>query len=106
MDWVVCCIATDDCSRLSRGILARLVSVGCRNSTPAISALRSRTHIEKIAGYETVIILVLEKGAVSTFRVIHQRLKSEWRLDALQSPRTAALGSTGATSSIENRVVA
>ncbi|KAF7794777.1 hypothetical protein EIP86_005915 [Pleurotus ostreatoroseus] len=56
----------------------------------SISALRSRSQFERIQGYETVIALVLEKGSVATFKQVHQRLKGEWRLDALQSPRSAA----------------
>ena len=57
------------------------------------------------AGYETMIAFVLEKGAVSTFKAVYHRLRGEWRLDALQSPRTAMMGG-GATPGMEQRFMA
>ncbi|KAI0064398.1 Pkinase-domain-containing protein [Artomyces pyxidatus] len=36
--------------------------------------------------YSCTMVLVQEKGSVSTFRAVCQRLKEEWRLDALESP--------------------
>ncbi|RPD75460.1 Pkinase-domain-containing protein [Lentinus tigrinus ALCF2SS1-7] len=42
------------------------------------------------AGYETVIGIALEKGSVTTFKNLCQRLRNEWRLDALVSPTAAA----------------
>ena len=38
------------------------------------------------AGYDTMIGIALEKGSVSTFKNLCQRLRTEWRLDALVSP--------------------
>ncbi len=65
--------------------------------------IRSRSQFERIQGYETVIVLILEKGSVTTFRAVHQRLKAEWRLDALQSPRTIMVN-TNATPILDQRV--
>ncbi|PSR77783.1 hypothetical protein PHLCEN_2v7706 [Hermanssonia centrifuga] len=65
--------------------------------------IRSRSQFERIQGYETVIVLILEKGSVTTFRAVHQRLKAEWRLDALQSPRTTMVN-TNATPILDQRV--
>jgi len=37
------------------------------------------------------LTLVQEKGALSTFRAVYQRLKCEWRLDGLQSPGVGSM---------------
>ncbi|TFK87354.1 Pkinase-domain-containing protein [Polyporus arcularius HHB13444] len=47
------------------------------------------------AGYETVIGIALEKGSVTTFKNLCQRLRNEWRLDALVSPTVAAAANPG-----------
>jgi len=39
--------------------------------------------------YACTVILVQEKGAMSTFRAVYQRLKEEWQFDSLQSPTTS-----------------
>lgn len=39
-----------------------------------------------VNGSQCAIVLVLEKGAVSTFRAVCRRLREEWTLDALRSP--------------------
>ncbi|KAF9816598.1 hypothetical protein IEO21_03999 [Rhodonia placenta] len=70
------------------------------NMSPQASSA-SRFKVERMNGHESVIGLVLEKGAVSTFKVIYHRLRSEWRLDTLQSPLVAMMG--GGTPSIEQR---
>ncbi|OBZ67823.1 Serine/threonine-protein kinase HSL1 [Grifola frondosa] len=67
-------------------------------SPHVISFPGARSRVD-MSGYETILGFVLEKGAVSTFKVIYHRLRGEWRLDALQSPRAAV----GATPSIEQR---
>ena len=41
-------------------------------------------------GYDTAIGIALEKGSVSTFKGLCQRLRTEWRLDALMSPVVGA----------------
>lgn len=33
------------------------------------------------AGYTCAIMMVLEKGSVSTFRSVYRRLREEWRMD-------------------------
>ncbi|OCH86506.1 Pkinase-domain-containing protein [Obba rivulosa] len=74
-------------------------------TSPRTSTLSpTRIKFDTVSGYETVLGLVLEKGAVSTFKAVYQRLRNEWRLDALQSPKTASLG--GATPSMEQRFMA
>ena len=85
------------------GTTPRLAQNPMSPQTGSMAAMRSRSHIERIPGYETVIVLVLEKGSVSTFKAVQQRMRAEWRLDALQSPRTAAVTS-GTTPSIDARM--
>ncbi|KAI0312160.1 kinase-like domain-containing protein [Amylostereum chailletii] len=36
--------------------------------------------------YQCVMVLVQERGATSTFRMVYYRLREEWRMDAMQSP--------------------
>ena len=70
-----------------------------------VPTARSRSHFDKAPGYDTVIALILEKGSVTTFKAVHQRLQADWQLeDALLSPRTSVFG--GATPSIDQRVMA
>ncbi|KAH9947545.1 Pkinase-domain-containing protein [Amylocystis lapponica] len=84
------------------GMTPRLSQVTMSPRTSTFAGPRFR--MDKISGYETVLGLVLEKGAVSTFKAIYHRLRGEWRLDGLQSPRTAVMG--GATPSMEQRFMA
>ncbi|KAL6300403.1 kinase-like domain-containing protein [Sparassis latifolia] len=65
---------------------------------PRVSAVRLEGG--RAGGFETTIGLVLEKGAVSTFKMIYHRLRGEWRLDTLHSPRTVA-GGGGVTPNLE-----
>ena len=39
-------------------------------------------------GYDTAIGIALDKGSVSTFKGLCQRLRTEWRLNALVSPES------------------
>ncbi|GJE85232.1 serine/threonine-protein kinase [Phanerochaete sordida] len=73
--------------------------------SPQMSAPRSRTQLERPHGYDTVIALALEKGSVTTFKAVYQRVKADWRLDALQSPRTSVVGGN-VTPSIDQRLMA
>lgn len=73
--------------------------------SPQMSAVRSRPQLDRLHGYDTVIALVLEKGSVTTFKAVYLRVKADWRLDALQSPRTSVVGGSG-TPSIDQRVMA
>ncbi|PCH35209.1 hypothetical protein WOLCODRAFT_107140 [Wolfiporia cocos MD-104 SS10] len=63
-----------------------------------------RRRNDRANDFQCVIGLVLEKGSVSIFKTIYQRLRTEWRLDALQSPRMSV--TTAATPSMEQRFVA
>lgn len=72
-----------------------------QNTMSPQASSASRFKVERMNGHESVIGLVLEKGAVSTFKIIYHRLRSEWRLDTLQSPLVAMMG--GGTPSIEQR---
>ncbi|KZT69956.1 Pkinase-domain-containing protein [Daedalea quercina L-15889] len=69
---------------------------------PSSSFGGSRLRTDKFFGYETGVALVLEKGSVSTFKAICQRVRAEWRLDAMQSPRGTG-APVGYTPSIEQR---
>ncbi|KAI1788670.1 Pkinase-domain-containing protein [Ganoderma leucocontextum] len=56
----------------------------------AAAATKSRgENLAAAAGYDTMIGIALEKGSVSTFKNLCQRLRTEWRLDALVSPAHA-----------------
>lgn len=46
----------------------------------------SRTSTKNNTPHASTLVLFQEKGALSTFRHIYQRLRAEWRLDALSSP--------------------
>lgn len=49
----------------------------------------ARSRVDGLAaGYETAIGIALEKGSVTTFKNLCQRLRTEWKLDALVSPVT------------------
>jgi hypothetical protein len=55
-------------------------------SSARTSALLGRS-IVKMPGYLCAIVLIQEKGSMSTFRGLARRLKEEWRLGSgLQSP--------------------
>ena len=41
-------------------------------------------------GYRVSVVMTLEKGAVSTFRLVHQRLQREWDFDNEHSQRQSA----------------
>ncbi|KAA1472090.1 Pkinase-domain-containing protein [Dentipellis sp. KUC8613] len=50
--------------------------------------------------YSCTMVLAQEKGAVSTFRAVYQRLREEWRLDALHSP-TVGFGTPMETEGVQ-----
>jgi hypothetical protein len=49
-------------------------------------------HLQSIAGFKTSISMVQEKGALSSFKLLYNRLRREWDLDApipiLKTPKT------------------
>lgn len=94
--------SADGCA-VPTGTTPRLSQISMSPRTSAFSGSRGRA--DRVSGYETALGLVLEKGAVSTFKAVYHRLRGEWRLDALQSPRTAMMGS-GATPGMEQRFMA
>lgn len=48
--------------------------------------------------YATSVLLVQEKGALSTFKVLYNRLRRDWELDAPRSPGIGiGLGVAGAS---------
>ncbi|KAH7925073.1 Pkinase-domain-containing protein [Leucogyrophana mollusca] len=54
--------------------------------SPTLSSVRHSIGKQMTAGYVCAIVLVQEKGSVSTFRALCRWLREEWTLDALQSP--------------------
>ena len=57
------------------------------SSTTVPPALQKRLSTKNPAPFASTVILVQEKGALSTFKHIHTRLRAEWRgRDALRSP--------------------
>lgn len=63
------------------------------------SSLMSPRHVlgkqAMAAGYTCAIVLVQEKGSLSTFRAVCRWLREEWTLDALRSPPGAGPGGQG-----------
>jgi hypothetical protein len=54
--------------------------------SPHINPARYSMNKYMMSGSQCAIVLIQEKGAVSTFRAVCRRLREEWTLDALQSP--------------------
>ncbi|KAG2150302.1 Pkinase-domain-containing protein [Suillus bovinus] len=54
---------------------------------PALKSVRFRVEVQRptpvqiTAGYQIALHLILERGALSSFQVIYQRLKRNWELD-------------------------
>lgn len=102
------CVVEDGCNGAHKGVRFRVEFSPCAPSSPGSfyppsplspttpSGISSRKSAKAIAGtatgglYECAIVLVQEKGSVTTFRTVVQRLREEWRLDALQTPGTQA----------------
>jgi serine/threonine-protein kinase HSL1, negative regulator of Swe1 kinase len=101
----------EECKRILHGLGARAVLIHadglgilkCRLNEvvdPAtvmgvVKAVRFRVEVhaaseaQEAAGYQTVLQLVQEKGAASSFRLVYGRLKREWDLDAPKIPLPA-----------------
>ena len=74
--------------------------VGTPASPPGVSSpLMSPRHAlgkqAMAAGYACAIMLVQEKGSLSTFRMVCRWLREEWTLDALRSPPGVGVGGQG-----------
>ena len=79
------------------------------NSFANAVPMRSRvTHMDKLhaSGYETVMTFQLDKGSLSTFKLLCQHIKTDWKLDALHDPKGSALMSpaAGYVSGMEQRL--
>ncbi|KAH0835946.1 hypothetical protein J3R83DRAFT_9871 [Lanmaoa asiatica] len=82
----------------SIGIGAPVVGAST-TSTGTSSLLMSPRHAlgkqATAAGYACAIVLVQEKGSLSTFRAVCRWLREEWTLDALRSPPDVGPGGRG-----------
>ncbi|KAI0295388.1 kinase-like domain-containing protein [Multifurca ochricompacta] len=98
----------EECKRILYGLGVRAVLIHaddmgilkCRldeTSGPAgvmgvVKAVRFRVEVhsaneaQEDAGYQTVLQMVHEKGAVASFRLVYTRLRREWDLDAPKIP--------------------
>jgi hypothetical protein len=69
--------------------------------SPSVGAARTgvgfgKNNATKMSGYQCAVVLVQEKGSMSTFRVLARRMKEEWMLDSgLQSPGFGAMSGGG-----------
>ncbi len=43
-------------------------------------------YAHMVAGYTTSVTMIQEKGALSTFRLLYNRLRRDWELDAPPRP--------------------
>jgi serine/threonine-protein kinase HSL1 (negative regulator of Swe1 kinase) len=101
----------EECKRILHGLGVRVVLIHadelgilkCRLDdatdpaavTGVAKAVRFRVEVhaaneaQEIAGYQTMLQLVQEKGAASSFRLVYGRLRREWDLDAPKIPLPA-----------------
>ena len=101
----------EECKRILHGLGVRVVLIHadelgilkCRlddTTDPAAvtgvaKAVRFRVEVhaaneaQEVAGYQTMLLLVQEKGAASSFRLMYGRLRREWDLDAPKIPLPA-----------------
>ncbi|KAH9971682.1 kinase-like domain-containing protein [Lactifluus volemus] len=66
--------------------------VGVMGTTKAVRfrvEMHMASEAQEAAGYQTVLQLVQEKGAASSFRLVYGRLRREWDLDAPKIPLPA-----------------
>ncbi|KIJ15863.1 hypothetical protein PAXINDRAFT_168854 [Paxillus involutus ATCC 200175] len=63
--------------------------------SPTLASARYALSRQGMAGYTCAIVLVQEKGSVSTFRALCRWLREEWTLDVLQSPPPPTGGQGG-----------
>ncbi|KAI9453420.1 kinase-like domain-containing protein [Lactarius psammicola] len=98
----------EECKRILHGLGVRVVLIHadelgilkCRLDdiadpaavTGVAKAVRFRVEVhaaseaQETAGYQTVLQLLQEKGAASSFRLVYSRLRREWDLDAPKIP--------------------
>jgi len=65
--------------------------------SPHFNPARYSMNKYMMSGSQCAIVLIQEKGAVSTFRAVCRRLREEWTLDALRSPVIGPEGTTALT---------
>ncbi|KIK93860.1 hypothetical protein PAXRUDRAFT_828543 [Paxillus rubicundulus Ve08.2h10] len=63
--------------------------------SPTLASARYVLNRQALVGYTCAIVLVQEKGSVSTFRALCRWLREEWTLDVLQSPPPPTGGQGG-----------
>ena len=44
------------------------------------------SHVQTVVGYTTALTLTLEKGALSSFKEVFNRLRRDWDLDVPRTP--------------------
>ena len=66
------------------------------NTHSHMSSVRTRSNFERIHGFETISALILEKGSLTTFKHVCQRIRKEWTFDGAQSPNVGGVGGHGA----------
>ncbi|KAG9313507.1 hypothetical protein JVU11DRAFT_5833 [Chiua virens] len=80
-------------------MLGTQMAGGPMSPTAVSSSLMSPRHAlgkqALAAGYTCAIMLVQEKGSLSTFRAVCRWLREEWTLDALRSPPGGGVGGQG-----------
>lgn len=81
------------------------VPVSSSRMSSHASSMLAKNSLKNLAGmgYACALVLIQEKGAVSTFRLIYKRLREEWRLDGIHSPM---LGGSSALMDGVQRVMA
>lgn len=71
--------------------------------------LRGVLHTHAVAGFTTSLTMILEKGALSTFKLLYNRLRREWELDAPvpppKTPRTPGAHSPNTAGQVRISVV-
>lgn len=80
---------------VSAGVGTQVVGTSTSPTGMSSSLMSSRHALGKqamAAGYACAIMLVQEKGSLSTFRAVCRWLREEWTLDALRSPPGVGMG--------------
>lgn len=65
--------------------------------SPNLNLARYSMNKYMMRGSQCAIVLIHEKGAISTFKAVCRTLREEWTLDALQSPGIGPEGNTSLT---------
>ncbi|TFK46841.1 Pkinase-domain-containing protein [Heliocybe sulcata] len=70
------------------------VPVSSSRMSSHASSMLAKSSMKNVAGtgVSCAMVLIQEKGAVSTFRLIYSRLKDHWRLEGIHSPMLGGSG--------------